>query len=121
MKSVRLEPRKGAEWGRTFEIWRRLPVKGSVEARSGLGRYDAANGIRPCRMKKAQRKSPAIRARQRASDGNSPHADDVVQEPVPEDFMDLLRQIDESLRTRGARRSGCPHPPCLPIPKARKP
>ncbi|HYS46276.1 MAG TPA: NepR family anti-sigma factor [Rhizomicrobium sp.] len=46
---------------------------------------------------KPSEKARAIRARQRAIGRELRRMyDDVAQEPVPEDFMDLLRQIDES-------------------------
>ncbi|HET7083910.1 MAG TPA: NepR family anti-sigma factor [Rhizomicrobium sp.] len=46
---------------------------------------------------KPSEKARAIRARQRAIGRELRRMyDDVAQEPVPDDFMDLLRQIDES-------------------------
>ena len=46
---------------------------------------------------KPSEKARAIRARQRAIGRELRRLyDDVAQEPVPDDFMDLLRQIDES-------------------------
>ena len=46
---------------------------------------------------KPSEKDRAIRARQRAIGRELRRMyDDVAQEPVPDDFMDLLRQIDES-------------------------
>jgi hypothetical protein len=46
---------------------------------------------------KPSEKARAIRARQRAIGRELRRMyDDVAQEPVPEDFLDLLRQIDES-------------------------
>ncbi|HEY0266651.1 MAG TPA: NepR family anti-sigma factor [Rhizomicrobium sp.] len=46
---------------------------------------------------KPSEKARAIRARQRAIGRELRRLyDDVAQEPVPEDFMDLLRQIDEA-------------------------
>ena len=46
---------------------------------------------------KPNEKSRAIRARQRAIGRELRRMyDDVAQEPVPDDFMDLLRQIDEA-------------------------
>ena len=51
---------------------------------------------------KPSEKARAIRARQRAIGRELRRMyDDVAQEPVPEDFLDLLRQIDES-EERGA-------------------
>ena len=45
---------------------------------------------------KPSEKARAIRARQRAIGRELRRLyDDVAQEPVPDDFMDLLRQIDE--------------------------
>ena len=46
---------------------------------------------------KPNEKARAIRARQRAIGRELRRMyDDVAQEPVPDDFMDLLRQIDEA-------------------------
>ena len=46
---------------------------------------------------KPMEKARAIRARQRAIGRELRRMyDDVAQEPVPDDFMDLLRQIDEA-------------------------
>ena len=46
---------------------------------------------------KPTEKARAIRARQRAIGRELRRMyDDVAQEPVPDDFMDLLRQIDEN-------------------------
>jgi hypothetical protein len=46
---------------------------------------------------KPNEKSRAIRARQRAIGRELRRMyDDVAQEPVPDDFMDLLRKIDEA-------------------------
>ena len=46
---------------------------------------------------KPTEKTRAIRARQRAIGRELRRMyDDVAQEPVPDDFMDLLRQIDEN-------------------------
>jgi hypothetical protein len=46
---------------------------------------------------KPNEKTRAIRARQRAIGRELRRMyDDVAQEPVPDDFMDLLRQIDEA-------------------------
>jgi hypothetical protein len=46
---------------------------------------------------KPNEKARAIRARQRAIGRELRRMyDDVAQEPVPDDFMDLLRKIDES-------------------------
>jgi hypothetical protein len=51
---------------------------------------------------KPSEKARAIRARQRAIGRELRRMyDDVAQEPVPDDFLDLLRQIDESSE-RGA-------------------
>jgi hypothetical protein len=48
-------------------------------------------------------KARAIRARQRAIGRELRRMyDDVAQEPVPEDFLDLLRQIDESEERGGS-------------------
>jgi hypothetical protein len=45
---------------------------------------------------KPTEKARAVRARQRAIGRELRRMyDDVAQEPVPDDFMDLLRQIDE--------------------------
>jgi hypothetical protein len=46
---------------------------------------------------KPSEKARAIRARQRAIGRELRRMyDDVAQEPVPDDFLDLLRQIDEA-------------------------
>ena len=46
---------------------------------------------------KPTEKARAIRARQRAIGRELRRMyDDVAQEPVPDDFMDLLKQIDEA-------------------------
>ena len=46
---------------------------------------------------KPTEKARAVRARQRAIGRELRRMyDDVAQEPVPDDFMDLLRQIDEN-------------------------
>ena len=46
---------------------------------------------------KPSEKARAIRARQRAIGRELRRMyDDVAQEPVPDDFMDLLKQIDEA-------------------------
>ncbi len=46
---------------------------------------------------KPNEKARAIRARQRAIGRELRRMyDDVAQEPVPDDFMDLLRQIDQA-------------------------
>jgi hypothetical protein len=46
---------------------------------------------------KPSEKARAIRARQRAIGRELRRMyDDVAQEPVPDDFMDLLRQIDQA-------------------------
>ena len=46
---------------------------------------------------KPNEKTRAIRARQRAIGRELRRMyDDVAQEPVPDDFMDLLKQIDEA-------------------------
>jgi len=48
-------------------------------------------------QEKPSEKARAIRARQRAIGRELRRMyDDVAQEPVPDDFMDLLRQIDEA-------------------------
>jgi hypothetical protein len=72
-----------------------------VAAASGLGQvwqkmtqqWDAA----VAGDEKPTEKARAIRARQRAIGRELRRMyDDVAQEPVPDDFMDLLRQIDEN-------------------------
>jgi hypothetical protein len=50
---------------------------------------------------KPTEKARAIRARQRAIGRELRRMyDDVAQEPVPDDFMDLLRKIDEADENR---------------------
>ena len=47
-------------------------------------------------------KITAVRARQRAIGRELRRMyDEIVQEPVPDDFMDLLRKIDESANKKG--------------------
>ena len=56
---------------------------------------------------KPSEKARAIRARQRAIGRELRRMyDDVAQEPVPEDFLDLLRQIDESDERGAAEEKG---------------
>ena len=56
---------------------------------------------------KPSEKARAIRARQRAIGRELRRMyDDVAQEPVPEDFLDLLRQIDESDERGSAEEKG---------------
>ena len=56
---------------------------------------------------KPSEKARAIRARQRAIGRELRRMyDDVAQEPVPEDFLDLLRQIDESDERAGMEEKG---------------
>ena len=51
----------------------------------------------PVTDEKPTEKARAIRARQRAIGRELRRMyDDVAQEPVPDDFMDLLKQIDEA-------------------------
>ncbi len=53
---------------------------------------------------KPTEKARAIRARQRAIGRELRRMyDDVAQEPVPDDFMDLLRQIDEAEAKSGKK------------------
>jgi len=48
-------------------------------------------------VKKDRDKAAAIRARQRALGRELRRMyDEVVQEPVPEDFLDILKKIDEA-------------------------
>ena len=55
---------------------------------------------------KPTEKARAIRARQRAIGRELRRMyDDVAQEPVPDDFMDLLRQIDEATDPSGKKTS----------------
>jgi Anti-sigma factor NepR len=52
---------------------------------------------------KPNEKSRAIRARQRAIGRELRRMyDDVAQEPVPDDFLDLLRKIDDAEDARAA-------------------
>jgi len=64
-------------------------VSGAPEQRDWtLGKEPTANNRERLRL---------IRARQRAIGRELRRAfDEVAQEPVPEEFMDLLRQIDEA-------------------------
>ena len=53
---------------------------------------------------KPAEKARAIRARQRAIGRELRRMyDDVAQEPVPDEFMDLLRQIDEASGPSGKK------------------
>ena len=54
---------------------------------------------------KPTEKARAIRARQRAIGRELRRMyDNVAQEPVPDDFMDLLRQIDEAEGSKGGKK-----------------
>jgi hypothetical protein len=54
---------------------------------------------------KPSEKARAIRARQRAIGRELRRLyDDVAQEPVPDDFMDLLRQIDDADENKGGKK-----------------
>ena len=54
---------------------------------------------------KPNEKSRAIRARQRAIGRELRRMyDNVAQEPVPDDFMELLRQIDEAEGSKGGKK-----------------
>ena len=56
---------------------------------------------------KPSEKARAIRARQRAIGRELRRMyDDVAQEPVPEDFLDMLPQIDESVERGSAEEKG---------------
>ena len=55
--------------------------------------------------KSQRRRLRAIRARQRAIGRELRRMyDNVAQEPVPDDFMDLLRQIDEAEGSKGGKK-----------------
>ena len=54
---------------------------------------------------KPNEKSRAIRARQRAIGRELRRMyDDVAQEPIPDDFMDLLRKIDDAEASKGGKK-----------------
>ena len=54
---------------------------------------------------KPTEKARAIRARQRAIGRELRRMyDDVAQEPIPDDFMDLLRKIDEAEESKGGKK-----------------
>jgi hypothetical protein len=54
---------------------------------------------------KPTEKARAVRARQRAIGRELRRIyDDVAQEPVPDDFMDLLRKIDEAEESKGGKK-----------------
>jgi hypothetical protein len=54
---------------------------------------------------KPSEKARAIRARQRAIGRELRRMyDDVAQEPVPDDFMDLLRKIDEAEESKSGKK-----------------
>jgi hypothetical protein len=97
-KSIRLEPWEGElAWGRlvgNFVIVRvaATPVPAQVW-QNMTQQWDTtvANDEKPTE------KARAIRARQRAIGRELRRMyDDVAQEPVPDEFMELLRQIDEN-------------------------
>ena len=55
---------------------------------------------------KPNEKTRAIRARQRAIGRELRRMyDDVAQEPVPDDFMDLLRKIDEASESASGKKA----------------
>ena len=55
---------------------------------------------------KPNEKSRAIRARQRAIGRELRRMyDDVAQEPVPDDFMDLLRRIDDADEAKSGKKA----------------
>jgi hypothetical protein len=54
---------------------------------------------------KPTEKARAVRARQRAIGRELRRMyDDVAQEPVPDDFMDLLRKIDEAEESKSGKK-----------------
>jgi hypothetical protein len=54
---------------------------------------------------KPNEKSRAIRARQRAIGRELRRMyDDVAQEPIPDDFMDLLRKIDDAEASKSGKK-----------------
>ena len=54
---------------------------------------------------KPNEKSRAIRARQRAIGRELRRMyDDVAQEPIPDDFMDLLRKIDDAEASKAGKK-----------------
>jgi len=85
-------------WGWNVEIWRfarlkRVALKQEVVRTDMTQQWDTTVS----NEEKPSEKARAIRARQRAIGRELRRMyDDVAQEPVPDDFMDLLRQIDES-------------------------
>jgi hypothetical protein len=55
---------------------------------------------------KPTEKARAVRARQRAIGRELRRIyDDVAQEPVPDDFMDLLRKIDEAEDSKSGKKA----------------
>jgi|SRR6266404_3732398 len=85
-------------WGWNVEIWRFARLSG-VASRQKVAWADMTQqwDTTVPNDDKPSEKARAIRARQRAIGRELRRMyDDVAQEPVPEDFMDLLRQIDES-------------------------
>jgi hypothetical protein len=93
------------EWGCWIEIRRFTRFSGAAPNREMAWpdmtqQWDAsvANDEKP------SEKARAIRARQRAIGRELRRMyDDVAQEPVPDDFMDLLRQIDEAGEKGGGK------------------
>ena len=54
---------------------------------------------------KPTEKARAVRARQRAIGRELRRMyDDVAQDPIPDDFMDLLRKIDEAEESKGGKK-----------------
>jgi hypothetical protein len=98
--AVRLEPLgKGRKWGcrngksgRTNRLAGGLRSTGqAIPAMTQQWDSTVSNEEKPTE------KARAIRARQRAIGRELRRMyDDVAQEPVPDDFMDLLKQIDEA-------------------------
>jgi hypothetical protein len=91
-----LEPRTELEWGRSVEglticaLNRRIQI-GLGQDMSQQWETAVANEEKP------NEKARAIRARQRVIGRELRRMyDDVAQEPVPDDFLDLLRKIDDA-------------------------
>jgi hypothetical protein len=93
-------------WGWKVEIWRLIRLSG-MALRQEMARADMTQqwDTTVANEEKPSEKARAIRARQRAIGRELRRMyDDVAQEPVPEDFMDLLRQIDESSDDKGGKK-----------------
>jgi len=97
MLATRLEPREGNwQWalplGSPSRATREPGARGNQEVAVMTQQWDTSVS-----EEKPTEKARAIRARQRAIGRELRRLyDEVAQEPVPDEFLDLLRQIDEA-------------------------